>query len=131
VAQDSAVRIEGLREFRRDLRALERDAPKALNVAFKEAAQPMVSRAQQLTPRRTGRLASSIRATTRGDRLFIGSRLPYASLLHWGGVIRPKGAPITFRRTEFITRAVADKQDELIDRLGDAIEDSARRHDWQ
>jgi phage gpG-like protein len=126
MARDDAVHIQGLRELRRDLRAISKDAPKDLNKAFKEVARPIVARAQSLAPRRSGRLASSIRAGTRGDRLFIRSPLPYAGVVHWGGTIRPKGAPITFRRTEFITRAVAEKQDELIDRLGDAIEDSAR-----
>lgn len=128
---DQAIRVEGLRALRRDLRGLSKDAPKALNAAFKDAAQPIVARSRQLAPRRSGRLAASIRAGTRGDRLFIRSPLPYAGVLHWGGTVNPKGTPITFRRTEFITRAVAENQDRLISGLGDAIDGVARKHGWK
>jgi hypothetical protein len=38
---------------------------------------------------------------------------------------------ITFPRTEFITRAVEDHADALIDDIGDGIDAAARRAGWK
>jgi hypothetical protein len=38
--------------------------------------------------------------------------------------------PITFKPTEFITRAAEDHADELVDDIGDGVERAARRAGW-
>lgn len=116
------VRVDGLRELRSTLRKLDPVSARALTREIKAAAGPIVREAQAQAPRRTGRLAASIRATSSGNRLAVGSRLPQANVLHWGGTIRPRGVPITFPRTEFITRAAVRHRDEIPDAVGDAIE---------
>lgn len=116
------VRVDGLRELRSTLRKIDPASARALADEIKAAAGPIVREAQALAPRRTGRLQGSIRATSSGNRLSVGSRLPQANVLHWGGTIRPRGVPITFERTEFITGPAERHRDEIPDRVGDAIE---------
>ena len=76
--------IEGLDDFRRDLRRLSKDAPKAMTRAGKRAAQLVAPRVQAAYARRyrqrSGRGARSIRAvaTQRGAGVRIGgARAPY------------------------------------------------------
>ena len=66
-----------------------------------------------------------------GARASIGSTLAYAGVVHWGGVIRPRGVPITFPRTEFISRAVDDHTDQLVEDIADGVDRAARRAGWR
>lgn len=91
----------------------------------------ILPRAQALAPRRTGQLAASIRpfATARGAG--VRSRLPYAGLVHYGGTIRPRGVPITFRASLFADRAAEESMDRYVDELGDAVDALAARHGFR
>jgi phage gpG-like protein len=130
VATDVRVEIEGLREFRRDLRRLDSGIDRELRGSIREAAGKVAVTAAGLAPRRTGALARSIRPYVSGARASVGSRLPYAGVVHFGGMIRPRGVPISFKPTEFISRAVESHANALVDDLGDAIEHAARRAGW-
>lgn len=127
---DIEVTVAGLRELRRDLRRLEPEVDKELRLRIKAAAGKVAVEAAALAPRRTGALARSIRPYVSGARASIASTLPYAPVVHWGGTIRPRGVPITFKRTEFISRAAARQADQLADEIGDGIEAAARRAGW-
>lgn len=85
-----AVRIEGFRELRNALRALGRDAPKALRVAGNEAAQLVVDNARPRVPRRSGKAAGSIKAksTQTATKIASGGRAaPYMPWLDYGGAV--------------------------------------------
>ena len=127
---DVEVTVRGLKEFRRDLRRLEPEVDKELRKSIKAAAGKVAVEAAALAPRRTGTLARSIRPYVSGARASIGSTLPYAPVVHWGGTIRPRGVPITFAATEFISRAAARHADRLVDEIGDGIEAAADRVGW-
>lgn len=86
VSRDTAVKVEGLPQLRRAFRQLEADTAdlKAANAAVATAvAAASIPRA----PRRTGRLASSVRGNRALSKATVsagGARVPYAGPVHWG-----------------------------------------------
>lgn len=127
--EDVAIRVDNLDTVRRDLRTIgDREALKAVQAVTKSAAEIVAVQARSLAPRRTGALASSIVATTSGNKGIVRSPLPYAAVVHWGGTIHPRGAPITFKRTEFIYRAFDQTADQVAQRLADGFDDVFRTH---
>lgn len=128
------IRVEGLKEFRRNLRQLDRNLPKGLRHAGNEAAQIVVATAKPRVPRLTGRAAGSIKAasTATAARVQGGSkRVPYYGFLDFGGrvgrrhsVKRPflkEGryiwAAFAARRTE-VQRKLRDELYALAERAG-------------
>src|ERR1044072_7305494 len=89
------IRVQGLREFQRDLRKLEPETAKLLRADIKAVAERVAVEARSHAVRRTGRYAASIRPYVTARGASIGSRLPQAGVLHWGGTIRPRGGPAT------------------------------------
>src|SRR5437868_4119131 len=130
MAKDFDVSAKGLAELRRDLRATDRDALKEIQKTLKEAAGIAAAAASGLAPIRTGALSRSYRPFTRGNVAGVGSTLPYAPVIEFGGTIRPKGSPITIRPYEPVQRAVERQRDAIVDHLADGIEAAARRHGW-
>lgn len=125
------VRVTGLRELRRDLKKLPGQSNRELSKELREAVLPVVVRAKALAPRRTGALVASLKPFALGTRAGVRSRLPYAPVQHWGGTISPLGTPIRIRRTEFITRAIDEMDDRIVDELGDAVERAAKKLGWR
>lgn len=125
---DVAVRIEGYSQFRRDLRAIDRDLDKDLRASLKKAVErEVLPAAKALTPVRTGKLRESLKARASGNRVAVDSRLPYANVQHWGGNVG-RGKATHVRGTLFASRAVDARQEKIVDVVGDGIEDLARRH---
>lgn len=124
------VRVEGLREFQRDLKRLEPETAKLLRADIRAVGGRVAAEAQAAAPRRSGAYARSIRpyVTVRG--VSVGSRLPYAGVVHWGGTISPRGVPIVFPARPVISEAVDRNTDRLVNELGDAVEQAARRTGW-
>src|SRR3954471_18933800 len=81
--------VQGLRELRRDLKAVERELPRELTKTMKRAAEPVARHAAELAPRKSGALARSITAGAAGTKASIRSRLPYANVQAWGGTTGP------------------------------------------
>lgn len=125
-----SVHVTGLREFQRDLKRLEPEVAKLLRSDIKGVAERVAVEARASAVQRTGAYAKSIRpyVTTRGAS--IGSRLPQAGVLHFGGTIRPRGVPIVFPRRPVVSEAVDRHTDRLVHELGDAVEAAARRTGW-
>jgi hypothetical protein len=119
--RDGGVRVEGLREFRRDLKRVSPEVNTGLRVELKRIGETVAAEARGAAVKRTGRYAASIRPYVAGAGVAVGSRLPQANVLHWGGTIRPRGVPITFpqrpviihRPNEPITRSVQKKLEQL------------------
>lgn len=85
-----AVRVDGLREFRRDLGKLDKQFPKDLNQEIKRIGGRIADDARSRVPVRSGRARASIRATTAGSRAYIvgGKKtVPYYAWLDFGGGI--------------------------------------------
>jgi hypothetical protein len=125
-----AVKVNGLAELRRDLRELEPTTAKEIQRVLKEGAQIVAEEASRLAPRRTGTLAGSYRAYTRGARAGVRSPLPYAAVHEYGGTIRPRGTPILIQRSEPVTRAVERQTDAIVASLAEGIEAATSRDGW-
>lgn len=147
---DPVVSVTGLRELRRDIRAIDKGLGRELNKGLREAVRPVVREAAVLAPRKTGALAASLRPYAAGASVGVRSRLPYANVIHWGGttgkghsqsragsvVLRRRSHSLADGRTiegynPFIWKAAARNMDRFIDDLGDAIEGMAGRHGWR
>lgn len=126
------IRVEGLREFQRTLRRLEPEVEKELRRELKTAADKVATTAQQHARsfQRTGRYARSIKSKVTAKGASVGSRLPQAAVLHWGGTIRPRGVPITFPRRAVISEALDTQTNEILADVGEAIDRAARRAGW-
>jgi phage gpG-like protein len=134
--QDVSIKIDGLKELQRDIKrvqpALKREVPKALGDAAKTAVLPG---ARMMAPKRTGRLSASLRVSQRQTGALIGSRLPYANVIHWGGNVpsarststRPKRR---FEATLFINKAATRNQVKLVDDTWNNLRLTFRRHGW-
>lgn len=91
----------------------------------------MAAASGPLAKRKTGTLAGSFKAGAAGNSAFVRSRVPYAGVQEFGGVIRPKGTPITIRPQPAVTRALASKEEAIVDKVADAIDSVALRHGWR
>jgi uncharacterized protein YcsI (UPF0317 family) len=83
---DTGIRVEGLDELARSMKRAGADIDE-LKDAHYRAAQIVASRAAQIAPKRSGKLAGSIRPTrqVRRARVVAGrSSVPYAAPIHWG-----------------------------------------------
>lgn len=127
-----AVKVEGLREFQRNLKKLDSDLPKALRLALNDAADVVVSDARSLVPRRSGRAAGTIRAksTQRVARVSEGgSRAPYMPWLDFGGRVGRRNSVIrrVLPEGRYLYRAYFDHRDQFKERLNEALLDVVRR----
>ena len=131
MANAPGVLTEGIKDLRRDMRALDKALPKELTKALKAAAEEVLPTARALAPKRSGRLASSLTASGAANRASIRSNLPYSNAVHWGTGARPnRPGPHNIRPTKFVVKAIDQKSNAVVDRLGDEIEALAKRHGW-
>lgn len=126
-----AVRIEGLADLRRDLRRAEPRVRREVTQALKEGAVVVAAAASPLAPRKSGTLAASYRAGAAGNSAYVRSRVPYAGVQEFGGVIRPKGSPVRIRPQPAVTRALSLKEDSVVDAVGDALDGVFARTGWR
>lgn len=82
------ITIEGLKEFRKQLKQLDKDLPKALRMAFNAAADIVVSEARPKVPSASGRARASVKAkSTQAAAKVVGGskKVPYYPWLDFGG----------------------------------------------
>lgn len=85
------IRIEGLNEFQRNLKKLDKDLPKLVRVALNESADLVAKRARPLIPtgpNRGGHAKSSVKAKSTRTEARVsggGNRYPYYPWLDFGG----------------------------------------------
>lgn len=80
------IRVEGAKELRKALRDVS-DGVSDLKQVHADAADIVAQRAAQLVPRRSGRLASSVRSTGQASQGVVRAgfaRVPYAGVIHFG-----------------------------------------------
>lgn len=87
------IRIQGLREARRNLARFGDEAKADLKRLNLSAAEDVRDTAKRLVPKRSGRLEATIRAsgTLSNGRVRAGfARVPYAGPIHFGWSTRPR-----------------------------------------
>lgn len=90
---ETAIKIEGLREFQRNLRKLDNDLPKTLRIAMNQAADLVVQDAKPRVPKKTGKAQASIKVASTRTAVRVkagGRRAPYYPWLDWGGAVGRK-----------------------------------------
>lgn len=96
------IKIEGLAEFSKNLKVLDRDLPKALRLAFNAAADIVVTDARGRIPSRSGRAKSTVKAKSTQTASRIsggGNKAPYYPWLDFGGKVgRAKSVERPFLR---------------------------------
>lgn len=126
-----AIRIDGLDAYVRNLRKLNNDVPKALRVAFNEAADIVITAAKPGVPRRSGKAVGSIKARSTRTSVRVvegGNRAPYMPWLDFGGKTgRLKRTKRPFiKGGRYLYPALAEKTDEITAALQDALIQAAR-----
>lgn len=134
---NAAVGVEGLSSLRRDLRLIDSGLNRELSQGMKQAAGPVLDRARELTPVRTGQLQQSLRLSSAGTRVSVTSRLPYANVQHWGGTTGRGHLPghggsgsVRIKGSRFAVRAVDEKHDEFVNELARSMDAFFGRHGW-
>lgn len=119
------IKIEGLRDFVKALRQIDRDLPKEVRQINLDAAEEISGVAKGLVPRRSGNLADSIRAlaTQRGGQVAAGKlNVPYAGPIHFGWLrhhITPQ--PFLYNALDSRRDKVLEAYDLQISRLLDRV----------
>lgn len=127
MSRDAAIRVDGLRELRRALNQMEKGAPKQLNAALKEAAEPVELVASSRAPRDQGGIQTSGRVATRGDRLIFRNTQPYANAVHWGRkqwprTGHPRAVPSVVKPNPWLYDAVIDQSDVIVRVIRDEVD---------
>lgn len=126
------IKIEGLAEFRKALRDVGSDLPKALRIGMNTAMQIVVDDAKPKIPRRTGRAAASLKTQSTGTKARIkggGNRAPYYPWLDFGGRVgKNKSVRRAFLKSgRYIWKSFADKREAVLAGLEDALIDVAKQ----
>lgn len=126
------IRVEGLREFSRNLKKLDADLPKALRIALNEAADVVVKGARPKVPRKSGRAAASVKARSTRTAVRVvggGNRVPYYPWLDFGGRVgRNKSVRRPFlKEGRYIYASYFANTDEFTKVLEAALLDVARQ----
>jgi HK97 gp10 family phage protein len=125
----SGVKVEGLREFNRALRKLPPEYKTEQKAIHKKVAEPVARAAEPRAPRKSGRLAASIRAqgTQREGRVAAGgASVPYAGPIHFGWSARniepqPFLTDALHAEEATVVDIYVEETDRLIDRVWAAV----------
>lgn len=82
--------VAGLDPFRKGIAEAAAGLPAIIDEVFDDAADLLVKEVKGLQPRRTGRLAASVRSVSGAVTLGVG--IPYAGWIEFGGAVGRKGA---------------------------------------
>lgn len=126
------VKITGLREFQRNLKALDSDLPKALRVALNDAANIVVDDAKPRVKKASGRARGTVKARSTQKRARVvggGNRAPYYPWLDFGGRVgrRKQTRRPVLDKGRYIYPAFFRQRDEFTDALNDALVDVAKQ----
>jgi hypothetical protein len=138
------LQIAGLRELRRSLAELGPEAAKELRLLLREGAVLVADKAREFAPYAEKRPSSKerrhlrdlIKAGTAGPAAIVRDPLPYANLIHWGGNVPSKRSLSSrpkrhFEGTLFLTRALEEKEAELLAEIPRRIEELAQENGWR
>lgn len=125
------IKVEGLVEFQRALKAADGESQKKLRVVLNDVSATVVSGASRRVPRRSGKAAGSYRAQSsqREARVVAGGKkVPYVGWLEFGGTIgRDKSQRRPFVKSgRYLWPTVAANRESLEKALQKALIDLAR-----
>lgn len=109
------VQIKGLTRLRSTIKKAGADMAD-MKDANQQAERLVQLRATQIAPRRTGRLAGSLKTPRAVSRARVQSNLVYAGVIHWGWARRNIPAQ------PFLTEAATQTQDQWLDQYQRAVQ---------
>lgn len=123
---DLRIRVEGLREAQRALRALGGEAPKQLRITQNEVADLLIARIRPRVPRRSGAARSAFKAssTRTATRITVGGRkAPYLPWLDFGGRtgIRRSVRRDFLKEGRYVYPTLQDNRTEIEAALGEGL----------
>lgn len=115
---EAKIKVTGLKEFQKALRAMDRALPKQIRLVLNDAATVVIREATSRMPSRTGRAKNSVKARSnqRESRVAIGgARAPYVPWLDFGGKTGPGGKTVRpfYREGRYLYPALRLKHDEV------------------
>ena len=124
------VDAEGFRVFAKQMRALSPKLGSALSAELRDIGNEVRDsvRSSGAPPHRTGKLRRSVKTSVRRGGVSLYSTLPQAGVWEWGGVIEPRGVPITIPKTEFVTGAAHRYSEHVEERMGEVLDGLATRY---
>lgn len=122
-----AANFENLTAVRASLEATADGLGRALAEGLATDARPLLATAQLLTPLGPGpelgadedsdsalpHIRDTLAVTVQGGTIVVSAAHPGAKVLEYGGTIRPRGTPITFRPQAMVRRAAAQHLPEI------------------
>lgn len=129
-----------------DIQAVDRDLAREVRQAIAQAAEPIVTLAEQYAPhdpthrgwkgwhsgwasKDPGHIKDSLFIRrTGGATVELRTRHPGGPVHHWGGTIAPSGSPIRIERSEYAIRAGEERIDDVADRVQNAVDHLLTRH---
>ena len=126
------IKIDGLNQFRANLKVLDRELPKALRIAFNKAADIVVNDARPAVPSRSGKARASVKARSTQTYSRIvggGNKAPYYPWLDFGGKVgRDKSVRRPFLKDgRYIYDAYYRNKPKFAEVLQDSLVDVARQ----
>lgn len=91
------LEVKGIKELSRSLKKVDADAPKAMKGALNGVSTLIIGKAKPLIPKRSGRAAGSLRASSTRTEVKIrvgGSKAPYYPWLDFGGRTGIRGSVV-------------------------------------
>lgn len=130
-----AVRVQGLNEFRKAVKQIDKELPKALRLAFNAAADELVADTQRRVRKRSGRAARSVRAKSTQTKARVsagGNRAPYYPWLDFGGRVGRRNSvrrPYIGREGRYLYRSyfTMKRGGKIQDRLDDELRKVVRQ----
>ena len=129
MAARPAVSVKGLDEFRRDLRRQSKETARELQKELRAAARIVAAEADVV---RGSRRSFSYKGGARGVRAYVGARGPkdyVARFIEFG--FHPGGGTTFVEGRNIVGQAIERKEDEVVERIGDAVERAATHVGWK
>jgi hypothetical protein len=129
MADDLTIRVQNLNQFRRDVKRADRTVAKELQAELGEVAKDVAREATSIAPRgQTGALAGGYRGVALGGKGVVRNRVFYSRFIEFG--FRPGGGSRFVEGQHPIGRAIERREDQIVEDLGDAIENAALKLGW-
>jgi hypothetical protein len=129
MAGSIAVRSEGFREFRRDVRRADKEVGRELQKDLREVAQGVAREAATLAPRDTGKTAAGYRGSARGTSGVVRNAQLPARFIEFG--FHPRGGSTFVEGRNPIGTAVERREDAIVEGLGDAVDRAVTALGWR
>jgi hypothetical protein len=134
MAVPEPIRIDGLKEFQRNLKKMDSELPKGLRLAANSAAKIVVDDAVPripVGPGKGGHAASSVKAASTRTAARVsegGNKFPYMPWLDFGGAVGPKKTSKRpfLRAGRYVWKAYADNDELVQQQLVDALTEVAK-----